>query len=272
MIKLSNENKILLLILLVAALLFFQTQMYNLPTETTCHDHEQNEKSNSKEPYKSLSNNFNDNINEKFGVSSNFDTSKATNTSNNGITNFNETGWSNDLSKMEWSNISVDSNNSVDSLDNDANSLGNEYKSLNFSNGDRSSNQNTPDLDNFFKNTYVGDNSVNNGFVPMVDSNIGAGFISGVNKNLTDKDKFDPNSLLPKEQNSEWVDDPYDQINVKSSMVNIFRPTGINTTSTSKKFESLDIRGVPKTPKMNVSPWNNSSVDGGNNLRSNALC
>lgn len=147
----------------------------------------------------------------------------------------------------------------------------NNYKSVSFSKGDRGTKSN--ELDKFFEGSYPKNSSNNNGFSPTVENDIGAAYTPGKPEKLSDKDKFNPDSLLPREKNSDWVDDPYEQVTTKSSMLgNIFRPVGINSVQSTKKISSHDIRGVPKAPKFNVSPWNNSSVDGDTNIRNDSLC
>lgn len=159
----------------------------------------------------------------------------------------------------------------------------NDFKASSFRDGVRS-NKNA-EIDKFFEGNFSRYPENNNGFSPMIENDIGAAYTSnsanldenGKPKKLSDKEKFNPDSLLPREKNNEWMDDPYEQVNVKSSTLspanaNIFRPIGINTVQSTKKIAFRDIRGVPKAPKLNVSPWNMSSVDGDNNIRNDSLC
>ena len=89
---------------------------------------------------------------------------------------------------------------------------------------------------------------------------------------LTDKEKFSPDSLLPREKNTEWFDDPYEETSVKAShLINIYRPTSV-TTVQSTKARTLDIRGVPTNPKYPVAPWGNSSWEHDNNINTQGLC
>ena len=149
------------------------------------------------------------------------------------------------------------------------------FKAANFKDGERGAK--SDNLDKFFEGSYPRNSKDNNGFSPMVENDIGAAYAPGNAEKLSDKDKFNPDSLLPKEKNTEWADDPYEQVNVKSSTLsaanaNIFRPTGLNTVQSTKKIAFHDLRAIPKAPKLNVSPWGMSSYEGDNNIRNDSLC
>ena len=253
----SKGNKILLLILLaVFAVWMFSGKKPN-----------KNDNISNKYMSNNLSNNFDDQITseiEKFDPE----------TTNNMISD-------NDSSYSANSEISNDSEslNGVKNLAcnshyesfQEENVSQNKYKSSSFSKGERGSK--SSDLDQFFEGSYPNNPNNNNGFSPMTNNNIGAAYTPGKPEKLSDKDKFNPDSLLPREKNSDWVDDPYEDVTVKSSMIgNIFRPVGINSVQSTKKISSHDMRGLPKAPKFNVSPWNNSSVDGDTNIRNESLC
>jgi hypothetical protein len=90
---------------------------------------------------------------------------------------------------------------------------------------------------------------------------------------LSDKDKFDASALMPVESGMDWFDDPYEETTVKnSSLINIYRPVGVNTVQTSLKNPSHDLRGTEPNPKYPVSPWMQSSYEPDTNLRSGAFC
>lgn len=101
-----------------------------------------------------------------------------------------------------------------------------------------------------------------------------ASFIPDKSKEkLTDKDKFDAAALLPVETGMDWFDDPYEETTVKnSSLINIYRPVGVNTVQTSLKNPSHDLRGTEPNPKYPVSPWMQSSYEPDTNLRAGAFC
>lgn len=149
----------------------------------------------------------------------------------------------------------------------------NGYKASNYQNGRRGNTGSS--LDQYFEGNHPNDQGANNGFSAS-DENGGkyAAYLSdGNNKKLSEKDKFDPVSLLPQEKNGEWFDDPYETTNVKSShLINIYRPVGVNTISTTMKNAGHDIRGTVPNPKYAVSPWSNSSIEPDNNIRSQGLC
>jgi hypothetical protein len=77
---------------------------------------------------------------------------------------------------------------------------------------------------------------------------------------------------LPQEQ-KDWFDDPQAKKGINSPhLINIFRPTGVNTIQTTLKNASWDIRGAPPNPKYVVSPWGNSSYEPDTNLKNGSLC
>lgn len=262
---LSEENKILLLILLVAvAFWLFSGQ-----------SSDKKKAKNNKKTANNASNNFNDEINNKDQEQNDslehFD-SDAPVAPAQSTPSVMSAYDSSPSSRQE----SVESNSTLSQISTEQeNKVDNKCKSINFKDGQRY--QKSNELDKFFEGNYPKNSQDNNGFSAMVNNDIGAAYTSGNAEKLSDKDKFNPESLLPREKNSEWADDPYEQVNVKSSTLapanaNIFRPVGINTVQSTKKFASHDFRAVPKAPKLNVSPWNMSSADGDNNIRNDSLC
>lgn len=250
---LTEENKILLLILLVAVAFWLFTRKseqkkVDESTTITNTSNNFNDKTTKSEPFKHL-NSF-----EHFDDSS-------TNIS------------ANDSSFLTQESVESASQ-SNDSFAQD-NNIKPTYRPSSFRDGSRSTK--SDELDKFFEGSYPTDATNNNGFAPMVDNSIGAAYASSNPEKLSDKDKFNPESLLPREKVSDWVDDPYEQVDVKSSTVspataNIFRPIGISTVQSSKKIAYWDTRGIPKTPKMNISPFNNSSFNGDDNIKLDGLC
>lgn len=238
MFELSNENKILLLILLVGVVLYLLSGSNK--TEPI-----HNEGMLTYDP--KLSNNFNDIIDTEIGNDSVDTTSNMSNTS------------SNSSNSDDVRNVTEKVTDKID-----------EYKSSSYNKGDRSAK--SASLDSFFEGNYP-KKSDNNGFAPMVENDGKyAAYTSSKTKKLSDKEKFDPNSLLPREKNTEWFDDPYEQTTVKSShLINIYRPTSVTTVQTTKA-RTLDIRGVPANPKYPVSPFGNSSWEADNNISTSALC
>lgn len=147
-----------------------------------------------------------------------------------------------------------------------------DYKSSSYKNGQRKSK--SSDIDRFFQGNHPQDDANTKGFTPVIENEgIYAAYMSDKNKKkMTDKDKFNPNALLPREK-SEWFDDPHESVNVKSSkLLNIHRPVSVNTIQTTLKNPSHDIRGTPANPKYSVSPWGNSSYEPDTNLRNQSLC
>lgn len=275
---LSDENKILLLILLVVVAFWFFS-------EKTCDKKKVSQSTNSKMAY--VSNNFHDNIDtrEHFDTQSNLSNNDSASgasgvsgaSSSSSFSKSVDSGFGKSMNSAESensSNFSAESNDfniSQEMVKNNSLNAQDGYKSASYSKGDRGSKSNN--LDKFFDGSYLKTTDHGLGFSPMIENDIGAAYTAGKPQKLSEKDKFDPDSLLPREKNNDWVDDPYEQVNVKSSsLANIFRPVGINSVQSTKKLGSHDIRGVPKAPKFNVAPWNNSSVDGDTNIRNDALC
>lgn len=236
MFEFSCEKKILVLLVLVLVALYL---LYGNQSIDPIH----NEGMLSFDP--KLSDNFNDIVDtELIDNSSNDTQSSGSNESNN-------------------SNASTDSNISSEDLTN--------YKSSSYDKGDRKSK--SDNLDKFFESTHP-NQSNNNQFQPMIENDGKfAAYTSGNSSNkLSDKDKFDPSSLLPREKNNDWFDDPFDQTTAKSTnLINIYRPMGVRSTQTTKG-RSHDLRPVPPNPKFPVSPFGNSSWEADGNLNDKALC
>lgn len=142
-----------------------------------------------------------------------------------------------------------------------------QYRHSSYDKGNRDQQGN---LDKFFNNENPLDQQ-NAGFTSVMEGSEYASYVPGKSKKQSEKDKFDAGALLPKEQN-DWFDDPQAG-NIKSShLINIYRPTQVNTIQTSLKNPSWDIRGAPPNPKFVVSAWGNSSIEPDNNLKNSALC
>lgn len=150
----------------------------------------------------------------------------------------------------------------------------NEHKRVNYSDGKR--NAKSDSLDKFFEGKNpINNNNTNDGFVPVDDNKKYAAYLSSKTngKKLNDKDKFNPISLLPNEDDNdaEWFDNPYksNAVSVKSKhLINVSRPIGVNTIGQSLKNANLQLRPDPANPKVPVSPWSNSSIEPDNNIRS----
>ncbi len=146
-----------------------------------------------------------------------------------------------------------------------------EYRSSSYKNGNRQSK--SSELDRFFQGNHPQDTVNMKGFSPVIENEGSyAAYASDKHKKkLTDKDKFNPDALLPKEK-TDWFDDPLDSTNVKSNkLININRPVAVNTIQTTLKNPSHDIRGTPANPKYPISPWGNSSYEPDTNLRNQSI-
>lgn len=90
----------------------------------------------------------------------------------------------------------------------------------------------------------------------------------GSNQNCPPEDLFDVDKYLPQEVNDDWFEVQPEPISVKNRhLINITKPTGINTIGTSLRNASWDIRGTPSCPKYVVSPWMQSSIEADTNLK-----
>lgn len=129
------------------------------------------------------------------------------------------------------------------------------------------------DLDKFFENGHPLDQG--NGMACDDVDEAYARYVPGKKKKLRDVDKFDADAMLPREQNKDWFDDPYQPTTIKNAhMINIHRPIGVNTIGSSMKNPSHDLRGDTYiNPKVVVSPFLNSSIEPDTNIRSStAFC
>jgi len=163
-------------------------------------------------------------------------------------------------------NSSTDSSEESNSLASDI--IPKKFKTVNYADGDRKQGSN---LDNFFNNENPLDQP-SNGFVSSSDGKNYASYTSGSGEKQQDDDKFDSSALLPQEK-KDWFDDPQAKKGINSPhLINIYRPTAMNTVQTTLKNASWDIRGAPPNPKYVVSPWGNSSYEPDTNLKNGSLC
>lgn len=140
------------------------------------------------------------------------------------------------------------------------NSATGEYKSSNYTEGIR--NSNSDNLNKFFEEGNLLNENQNNEISnnEIMYSNYSS------NGQVKDEDKYNSANFLPQENNSDWFED-VNAISIKSRhLINIYKPIGINTVSSTLKNPSLDIRGSPPNPKTFVSPFLNSSIEPDHNI------
>lgn len=98
--------------------------------------------------------------------------------------------------------------------------------------------------------------------------------VDQVDFNRNNVTEYDSTNFLPKEVNDEWFDTDFTQAKYNlndDKMINTDRyMIGVNTVGQTLKNPSYDIRGTIPNPKYTVSPWNNSTYEPDNNLKS--LC
>jgi hypothetical protein len=116
------------------------------------------------------------------------------------------------------------------------------------------------DLDRFFMSGNVENAAENSEFGP---ADYVSDKLASYASNKTDE------GLLPVEE-KDWFEDVTPTKIKNRHLINIYRPVGVNTISTSLKNPSLDIRGAPANPKTVVSPFLNSSIEPDHNIK--GLC
>jgi len=73
---------------------------------------------------------------------------------------------------------------------------------------------------------------------------------------------IDPTELLPKDNNSEWANvNPASNDLKNVNMLNSDQLIGINTVGSSLRNANYQIRSEPVNPRVNVGPWNASTID-----------
>lgn len=83
-------------------------------------------------------------------------------------------------------------------------------------------------------------------------------------------DQFDINKMLPQEIEEDWFDVEPLLTTKKIKGTHLIHPKvhmGVNTVGSSHKNGSLDYRGDIPNPKINVSPWNNSTIEPDTNIK-----
>ena len=152
------------------------------------------------------------------------------------------------------------------------------YKKSSYNSGNRFNNG-PNDWEKYFDNNnniLVDSNNANDNFLPMDETCGGyANFKStgkekcGSNQDCTPEDLFNIKKYLPKQKREDWFDVPDEPISVKNRhLINVSKPIGINTQGTSLRNASYDLRATPPAPKFQTGPWNQSTVDVDNNIKS----
>jgi len=111
-----------------------------------------------------------------------------------------------------------------------------------------------------------GDNTAKTSTSNKNDKNDKYGNLNGNVNFSNDKgnsgDKYDVDGFLPKQVEKDWFE-TIEPTNVKNSnLINIYRPIGVNTISSSHKNACRDIRGIADAvcPQFNVGPFLQSSI------------
>jgi hypothetical protein len=73
---------------------------------------------------------------------------------------------------------------------------------------------------------------------------------------------IDPSELLPKDTNSAWANiNPASNDLANINMLNADKLIGINTVGSSLRNANYQVRSEPANPRVNVGPWNASTID-----------
>ncbi len=73
---------------------------------------------------------------------------------------------------------------------------------------------------------------------------------------------LNPSDLLPNDKNSEWSNiNPASNDLKNLNLLNPNQLIGINTVGSSLRNANLQIRSEPAIPKVNVGPWNSSTIE-----------
>lgn len=83
------------------------------------------------------------------------------------------------------------------------------------------------------------------------------------------KEELNSDNYLPKQQQSDWFDVEPIQGSKKIRGTHFIHPKvwhGVNTVGSSLRNASYDLRGNVPVPKINVSPWLNSTIDPDTNI------
>jgi len=136
------------------------------------------------------------------------------------------------------------------------------YKTVNYAAGVRGGDMINPEYDQYNDNTeFNGHDETNGQYAAYAPCSSG-------NRNIN---IYDSENYLPQDMNSDWFDVMPEPISVKNKyLINVSRPIGVDTVSTTLKNPSLDLRGNPPCPKFVVSPWNQSSIEPDTNIK--GLC
>jgi hypothetical protein len=149
-----------------------------------------------------------------------------------------------------------------------------EFVNSSYLEGSERRNLRANDLDKFFEEGHPLDEKIGYQKNEKNQEVQFANYVPGKQTKQRDVDKFNADSLLPKEKNKDWMDDPYESTSVKNThLINIYRPIGVNTIQTSLKNANRQLRADPIVPKISgVSPFLNSSYEPDTNIRNQALC
>ena len=84
------------------------------------------------------------------------------------------------------------------------------------------------------------------------------------------EDQYDVRQYLPQQVEDDWFDvAPLESVK-KIRGTHLIHPKvhiGVTTVGSSLRNATHDLRGNPPNPKINVSPWNNSTIEPDTNLR-----
>ena len=89
------------------------------------------------------------------------------------------------------------------------------------------------------------------------------------NNEMSDEQLMNSENYLPQQTTNDWFNVLEEPTSIKNRhLITASKLIGVNTIGTSKRNASRDLRGNIPAPKIQVSPWNNSSIDPDMNIRS----
>ncbi len=125
------------------------------------------------------------------------------------------------------------------------------------SNPNQNSNSNTNSNSNYSTSEIVGAGGDESSFMSV------NGIASQTPQNSCNtQPSLNPSDLLPNDKNSEWANiNPASNDLKNLNLLNPNQLIGINTVGSSLRNANLQVRSEPAIPKVNVGPWNSSTIE-----------
>jgi len=152
----------------------------------------------------------------------------------------------------------------------DKNHASNKKKIINYASGQRG-NVSNDELVKYFNDSSalsLNENSIVSPTDESLQDNVAKYTqASDSKKRCDDVDEiFNLNNFLPKSSQNKYFDVPEPTVVKNRHLIDVTRHVGVDTQGSSMKNATHDIRGEPANPKMNVSPWMQSSIQPDDNI------